>query len=81
MENDPPTLGITDWFALETFEFLNAIWKDGKMKTSGREGLGDLTVCYAVIESSRLSRALKVEEVESGKIGAYEEVINDHFGL
>mgnify|MGYP001058938171 CR=1 FL=1 len=74
-------LGITDWFALETLEFLKAIWEGREMRTSGKEGLRDLAVCYAVIESSRLKRAVKVDDVESGKIGEYEKEINAHYQI
>jgi len=74
-------LGITDWFALETFEFLKAIWEDRRMETSGEEGLRDLAVCYSVIEASRLKRAVKVDDVESGKIEEYEEEINAYYGI
>ncbi|MEM2886134.1 MAG: Gfo/Idh/MocA family oxidoreductase [Thermoproteota archaeon] len=74
-------LGISDPFALETLEFLNAIREGREMETSGREGLRDLAVSYAVIESSRLKRAISVDDVESGKIGDYETEINEHYGL
>lgn len=74
-------LGVTDWFALETLEFLNAIWENREMRPSGREGLRDLAVSYALIESSRVKRAIKVDDVESGEIGEYEKEINAHLGL
>lgn len=74
-------LGITDRFALETLEFLKAIWEDRRMETSGRQGLRDLAVCYAVIEASRLKRAVKVDDVESSKIGEYEKEINAYYRL
>ncbi len=74
-------MGIADWFALENMEFLNAIWECREMETSGKEGLRDLAVCYAVIESSRLKRAVKVDDIISGKIGKYEKQINTHYGL
>jgi len=51
------------------------------METSGREGLRDLAVSYAVIESSRLKRTVTVDDIESGKIGGYEGEINDHYGI
>ena len=74
-------MGITDWFALEHLDFLKAIWENTQMETSGREGLRDLAVSYALIESSRLKRAVKVDDVESGKIGEYEKEINAYYGL
>ena len=74
-------LGITDRFALETLEFLKAIWEDRRMETNGKQGLRDLAVCYAVIEASRLKRAVKVDDVESSKIGEYEKEINAYYRL
>lgn len=74
-------LGITDPFARETLEFLKAIQEEREMETSGREGLRDLAVSYAVIESSRLKQTIVVDDIESGKIGDYEGEVNDHYGL
>jgi predicted dehydrogenase len=73
--------GITDPFALETLDFLNAIREGREMETSGREGLRDLAISYAVIESSRLKCVVNVDDVESGKIAEYERDINAHLGL
>jgi hypothetical protein len=71
--------GITDSFALETLDFLRAIWDDKNMEVSGREGLKDMALSYAVIESSILNRPVKPEEIESGKISNYEKEINDYY--
>jgi len=73
-------LGLTDTFAIETLEFLRAIEEGREMETSGRGGLRDIGVCYSMIESSRLGRFVKVDDVESGKIGYYEKEINEHYG-
>jgi len=74
-------LKMTDPFALETFDFLNAIWEDREMETNGREGLRDLAASYAVIESSLRGRSVKVEDVESGEIADYENEINTHYRI
>lgn len=74
-------MGVTDPFAQETLDFLNAIREGREMETGGREGLRDLAVSYAVIESSRLKRAVSVDDVESGKIAEYERDINAHLGI
>jgi len=72
---------ITDSFALETFDFLKAIWDEKEMETSGIEGLRDLAASYALIEASRLGRAVKVDEVEFGEIAGYEDEINTYYGI
>ena len=73
--------GLTDPMALETLEFLRAIRGGREMETSGREGLRDLAASYALIESSLLNKPVKVDDVESGKIGHYEEEINRYYNL
>jgi predicted dehydrogenase len=72
---------ITDPMALETLEFLRAIEERREMETSGREGLRDLAASYTMIESSLANSPVKVDDVESGKIGHYEEEINKHYNL
>jgi len=73
--------GIHDPMALETLEFLRAIKEEREMETSGREGLRDLAASYALIESSLMGRPVKVDDVESGKIGRYEEEINKYYNI
>jgi predicted dehydrogenase len=73
--------GITDPMALETLEFLRAIEERREMETSGREGLRDLAASYALIESSLVGGSLRVDDVESGKVGSYEEEINKYYGI
>ncbi|RJS74748.1 gfo/Idh/MocA family oxidoreductase [Candidatus Bathyarchaeota archaeon] len=73
--------GIRDAMALETLEFLRAIREGREMETSGREGLRDLAASYALIESSLADAAVKVDDVESGRISSYEEEINKHYGI
>lgn len=72
---------IADSFALETLDFLTAISEDREMETSGKEGLRDLAVSYAVIEASRLRQVVKVDDVESGESAGYENEINAHYGI
>jgi len=73
--------GITDPMALETLEFVRAIEDRREMETSGREGLRDLAASYALIESSRMGKSVKVDDVESGRIKSYEEEINRYYSL
>ena len=74
-------MGIRDAFALETLDFLNAIWQEREMEASGQEGLRDMALSFALIESSILNRPVTAEEVETGKVAGYEEEINRHYGL
>jgi predicted dehydrogenase len=73
--------GIRNPMTLETLEFIRAIKEGREMETSGQEGLKDLAACYALIESWLSSRFVKVDEVESGNIGKYEEEINNYYNI
>lgn len=73
--------GIRDAMALETLEFSRAIKEKREMETSGREGLRDLAASFALIESSLMRKAVKVVDVESGKLHLYEEEINNYYGI
>jgi len=74
-------MDIRDSFSLETLDFLNAIWEGREMEASGQEGLRDMALSFAMIESSILNRPVTAEEIESGKVANYEEAINKYYGL
>ncbi|HEX2186676.1 MAG TPA: Gfo/Idh/MocA family oxidoreductase [Chloroflexota bacterium] len=67
--------------ALEQLDFFRAIAARGQTEVNGAEGLRDLAVAYAVIESSLAGRPVTVEEVERGEVATYQEEIDRHFGL
>ncbi|MBN1420564.1 MAG: Gfo/Idh/MocA family oxidoreductase [Planctomycetes bacterium] len=73
--------GITDPFALEILSFLRAIEGGGAPEVSGREGLKDLALAYALIESSLAGRTVSPADVEGGRIDAYQREINAHCGI
>jgi predicted dehydrogenase len=73
--------GITNAFALETYNFLEAIREHRKPEVDGLEGLKDEAVCYAVIESSCLDRPVKVKDVLDGVVENYQKEINKNLGL
>jgi len=73
--------GITNAFALEIHDFLEAIQEHRKPEVDGWEGLKDEAVCYAVIESSRLGRPVKVKDVLNGIVEDYQKEINKNLGL
>ncbi len=67
--------------ALEQLDFFRAIAERRETEVSGAEGLRDLAIAYAVIESSVAGRPLAVEEVEHGRVRAYQQEIDAHYGL
>lgn len=67
--------------ALEQLDFFRAIAERRETEVSGAEGLRDLAIAYAVIESSVAGQPLAVEEVERGTVRAYQQEIDAHYGL
>jgi predicted dehydrogenase len=74
-------MDMRDGFALELYDFLQAVEGKKEPETSGRDGLRDLAVAYAVIESSLLGRWVEVSEVESSRVEGYQQEINRYYGL
>jgi predicted dehydrogenase len=73
--------GITDGFALELLDFLRSVETGRPMETDGMEGLRSLACSYAVLESSHADRPVKVEDVLTGKVDAYQREVDEHYGL
>ena len=73
--------GLQDGFALEIRDWLEAIRRGEESETGGAEGLIDLAISYAVLESSLARRWVGVEEVLSGYLSAYQHPIDEHYGL
>jgi predicted dehydrogenase len=72
-----------DWkiIALEQYELAEAILGDRKLEVDGEEGLKDVAAVYAIFESSWAGRAVKMSEVESGQVYAYQEEIDAALGI
>lgn len=74
-------LGLRDGFALEIYDWLQAIQHGREAEVTGADGLRDLAISYAVIESSLARRWVSIEEVESGAVDAYQREIDEYYGL
>jgi predicted dehydrogenase len=74
-------LGLTDTFALGSYDFLRAIETGGEMEASGEEGLRDVATAFALIESSARRCMVLVEDVYTGKVATEQVAINEHYGL
>ncbi len=74
-------LGLSDSFALEKHDFLTAIESGREPEMTGLEGLRDLAAAFAILESSHAGCAVKVAEVESGEVSAYQDELNAHWGV
>jgi len=73
--------GLTDPFAIQQYDWLNAIENGGQPETDGAVGLEDLAAAFAIIESSHLGRTVTLAEMLSGAVNGYQQEIDDHYGL
>ena len=73
--------GIKETFALELHEFIRAIQTGDKPDNDGREGLRDIAISYAIIESSLSGKPVKIEDVISGKVEGYQRDLNEKYDL
>jgi predicted dehydrogenase len=74
-------LGLTDPYAIQQLDWLQAIEQGRDPETSGREGLHDLACAFAMLESAALERRVTLAEVLSGAAAAYQADINAHYNL
>lgn len=79
-ENAFPS-GVTDAYALEQLDFLQAIDEGRPPIMTGEEGLVDLALAYAILESGILRREVTLDEMLRGEVDAYQFPINEHYGL
>lgn len=73
--------GLTDSFAVLILDWLRAIRRGGQPETSGMEGLRDLAAAFAMLESSAVGGPVRVTDVLEGRVRAYQEPIDAHYGL
>ncbi|MFK5921376.1 MAG: Gfo/Idh/MocA family oxidoreductase [Verrucomicrobiota bacterium] len=73
--------GLDDDFALNQYDWLQAIREKRQPETSGHEGLVDLACAYAIVESAKAGRSVTIEEILSGDLRDYQRPIDQHHGL
>ena len=73
--------GVRDSFALELLDFSRACLTGSEMEASADEGVLDLAMAYAVLESSQRDGPVKVDDVVSGVVDGYQAEINAHYRL
>jgi 1,5-anhydro-D-fructose reductase (1,5-anhydro-D-mannitol-forming) len=73
--------GIRDCFSLEILDFLSAVGTAGATETSGEEGVRDLSVSFAALESSLSGKRVRTADILSGKSSSYEKDINAHYRI
>ncbi|MBA3943720.1 MAG: Gfo/Idh/MocA family oxidoreductase [Herpetosiphonaceae bacterium] len=74
-------LGLQDPYAIQQWDWLQAIEQRRDPETSGYEGLRDLACAFAILESSALGREVSVAEILDGQADRYQRGIDEHYRL
>ena len=74
---------VVDWqlIALEYYELAESILSGRKIEVDGICGLKDVAALYAIFESSRVGRALRMSEVENCEVYEYQAEIDEALSL
>ena len=73
--------GATDGFAIEVWDFVNAIASGRRPEMDGLDGLRAKALCESCYESATLGRPVKFVDVLDGRISAYQAPIDEYWGL
>ena len=72
-----------DWkiIAIEYHELAEAILNDREIEVDGAEGMKDVAAVYAIFESAKAGRAVKMSEVEACEVYDYQAEIDEALGI
>ena len=72
-----------DWklIALEYYELAEAILHGRRIEVDAISGMKDVAAIYAIFESSKSGRAVKMSEVESCQVYDYQSEIDEALGI
>lgn len=73
--------GSTDGFAIEAWDFCNAVATGRKPEMDGVDGLRAKALCEACYESATAGQAVKFADVLAGRVNAYQEPIDAFWGI
>ncbi|MGD9498569.1 MAG: Gfo/Idh/MocA family protein [Armatimonadota bacterium] len=73
--------GIRDAFAIECWDFVEAVAEGRAPEIDAAEALRAKSVCFALYESAHAGEPVKVADVLAGRISAYQDPINEYWGI
>ncbi len=73
--------GVTDGFAIEVWDFIDAIVNGRDPEMNGVDGLRAKALCEACYESATLGHAVTYDEVLEGRVNAYQQPIDEFWNL
>jgi predicted dehydrogenase len=73
--------GVEDDMALECWDFIDAVQNRRRPEISAEDTRQAKAVCLAIYESATLGGPVMVQDVLDGKVSAYQDPINAHWGI
>lgn len=73
--------GVESDFALECWDFVDAVQKRRKPEIDAATTKWTKSICLAAYESSFCGKPVTVRDVHDGKVSAYQDPINEYWGL
>jgi UDP-N-acetyl-2-amino-2-deoxyglucuronate dehydrogenase len=73
--------GVEDDMALECWDFIDAVRHRRRPEISAEDTKCAKAICLAMYESATAGAPVKVQDVVDGKVSAYQDPINEHWGI
>lgn len=73
--------GLDDGISNECWDFVEAVTEGRPPEIDAAAGLKAKSVCYALYESMTAGQVVKLADVEAGKVNAYQQPIDDYWGI
>jgi predicted dehydrogenase len=74
--------GVTNPMAIEIWDFIEAVRGNReRVEVDGWDGLTAVAACHALYESALTGKAIRVDDILTGKQGAYQVPIDEHWKL
>ncbi len=73
--------GVENDFALECWDFIDSVQKRRKPEIDAETTKWTKSICLAAYESSVCGKPVTVRDVHDGKVSAYQDPINEYWGI
>ncbi|MBI3912030.1 MAG: Gfo/Idh/MocA family oxidoreductase [Armatimonadetes bacterium] len=73
--------GWMEGVQLECYDFVRAVSEGEPVEVDGTTGMKAKAIGAAILESAALGQAVSYQDVLAGRIEAYQQLINEHWGL
>jgi len=67
--------------ALECWDFIDSVLNQRRPEITAEDTLRAKAVCLAIYESATVNAPVRVQDVIDGKVSAYQDPINAHWGI